>query len=689
MNGILNRINTVFISYVEIIIAFAIVAIIAIIIIPMPELLLDFLLVINITLGVVMLLLTIFVKNVLEFSTFPTLLLVTTMFRLSLNVSSTRLILSKGTAGNVINAFAEFVTGNNYIVGAVIFVIIVIVQMVVVTNGAGRVSEVSARFTLDAMPGKQMAIDADLNSGLIDEQKAKQRRLDLQKEADFYGAMDGASKFVKGDAIAGIIITVINLLGGILIFSIKNGMGAMEALDKFGKLTIGDGLVSQLPALLISIASGILVTRSDDGYSFGTSVSKELFGLSKVIIIAAMVLFLIALVPAFPTMPFLIISLVMGGTGYLFMENEKVNAESAIANAETLSADERWREDGAVTFRIEPIALEIGYGLISLADEGNEDNLISHITAIRRQCANEMGIVVNPIRVRDNLLLGPNDYVIKIKGNKVANSQIYTDRYLVIDPEDSDFHVEGIRTKEPAFGLDAIWVEEKHKEKLELDGYTVVEPVTVLVTHLKEIIRSNSSELIGRQEVKQLLESLKEKYNVVIDELIPDILSLGEVQKVLQSLLKENVPICDLVTILEVLADNGTATKDIEVLTEHVRRALRRTIINNYLSQSDGLSVMTIHPDLEELIADSIQRSLQGSIPVLKPEIITRILDSIKTNYETILLKGIRPVILTSPKIRAAFRNLISYNFPNIPVLSLNEIPNDTEIEALGMVEIA
>ncbi|MGN9165568.1 flagellar biosynthesis protein FlhA [Tissierellaceae bacterium HCP3S3_D8] len=675
-------------TYSEIAMAFAVIAIIGIILIPMHSGILDFLLVVNITIGITILLLTLFTRNVLEFSTFPTLLLVTTMFRLGLNISSTRLILSQGDAGHVIDAFANFVTGSNYIVGAVIFVIIVLVQMVVVTNGASRVSEVSARFTLDAMPGKQMAIDADLNSGLIDEETAKKRRLDLQREADFYGAMDGASKFVKGDAIAGIIITIINLLGGILLFAM-DGMGVLEALDKFGKLTIGDGLVSQVPALLISVASGILVTRSDGDNSFGQTVTEELFGFYKVLMVAAVVLFVIALVPAFPTVPFLIVALFMGSTGYLLRENEKdeLAFETAGAEAALEAMEEKEKSSNISTFQVEPISLEIGYGLIPLVDEGSDSNLPNHITAIRRQCANEMGIILNPIRIRDNLQLGSNEYIIKIKGNEIARGEIHLDRYLVIDPGNQDFDVVGIPTREPAFGLDAMWIEEKDRESVELMGYTIVEPVIVLITHLKEIIKTNSHELIGRQEVKQLLETIKDRYNVVIDELIPDILSLGEVQKVLQNLLKENVPINDLVTILEVLADNGTMTKDIEVLTEYVRHALKRTIVKDYLNFEGVLPVITIDPDIEELISDNTKRTMSGSIPVLKPDIITNIFDSINNTSNRLLSQGIQGVVLASPKIRVAFRNLTAHNFPHIPILSLNDIPNDVEIEAVGVID--
>ncbi len=680
-------------KYIEIIVAFVVVTIVGMIIIPMSSFVLDLLLVFNITTGIIILLLTLFTRTVLEFSTFPTLLLVTTMFRLALNISSTRLILSDGNAGKVIDAFANFVTGNNYIVGSVIFIIIVIVQMVVVTNGASRVSEVSARFTLDAMPGKQMAIDADLNSGIIDEAEAKKKRRDLQREADFYGSMDGASKFVKGDAIAGVLITIINLVGGILIFSVQHGMSAMEALDKFGKLTIGDGLVSQMPALLISIASGILVTRSEDDHGFGESVTGELFGFSKVIILASVVIFLISLVPAFPTIPFLIVALILGSIGYLLLENEKLEAvQLADASAALIEGRERLeqaseREENVLSFQVEPIAIEIGYGLITLVDESNPDNLIEHISVIRKQCAMEMGIIVNPIRIRDNLHLGPNEYVIKIKGNEAARGEIHTNKALVIDPGGGIEGLDGVETTEPAFGLPALWIEEGSRDLADLKGYTVIDPVIVLVTHLKETIKQNSFELMGRQEVKQLLEGLKERYSVIVDELIPEIMTLGEVQKVLQNLLKEDVPINDLVTILEVLADQGTMTKDTELLTEHVRHGLQRTIVNKYINEEGVLNVITIHPQLENLIGQNIQKTISGSIPILDPQDITKIFDNVKKIEDDLLANGIQALVLASPNIRVAFKNLISFNFPNLKVLSLNDIPNDVEIEALGMVD--
>lgn len=693
MEAIFKRIIDFVNKYIEVIIAFIVIGIIGIIVVPMSSFLLDLLLVINITMGIMILLLTLFTRNVLQFSTFPTLLLVATMFRLALNISSTRLILGDGEAGKIIDAFASFVTGDNYVVGGVIFIIIVIVQMVVVTSGASRVSEVSARFTLDAMPGKQMAIDADLNSGAISEQDAKEKRKNLQREADFYGSMDGASKFVKGDAIAGVLITIINLLGGVIIFSTQYGMTALEALDKFGKLTIGDGIASQMPALLISIASGILVTRSDDDHGFGESVTSELFGFSKVIILASVVIFLMSLVPAFPMIPFLIVSLTLGSIGYILLENEKTEdinlAETNAALVESNASIERdkEKEDNILNFQVEPIALEIGYGLISLVDESHTDNLIEHISAIRKQCAMEMGIIVNPIRIRDNLHLEANEYILKIKGNEVARGQINTNKALVIDPGGGIEGLEGRETTEPAFGLPALWIEEESRELADLKGYTVIDPVIVLVTHLKEIIKQNSFELMGRQEVKQLLESIKEKYNVVVDELIPDVMSLGEVQKVLQNLLKEDVPINDLVTILEVLADQGVVTKDTEILTEHVRHGLQRTIVNSRLNEEGVLNVVTIHPQLEDLIGRNIQKTISGSIPILDPQDITKIFDGVKQIEDSLVANGIQPLILTSPKIRVAFKNLISFNFPNLKVFSLNDIPNDIEIEALGMVD--
>ncbi|WP_340643196.1 flagellar biosynthesis protein FlhA [Vagococcus fluvialis] len=688
----LSKINLKHLNYSDVIISFMVVAVIGLIIIPLPSTILDFLIIINMTIGINILLITLFTKSVLEFATFPTLLLITTMFRLGLNISSTRLVLTKGNAGHVIDAFANVVAGNNYIVGAVIFIIITIIQMVVVTNGASRVSEVSARFTLDAMPGKQMAIDADLNAGLITEDEAKKRRKDLQREASFYGAMDGASKFVKGDAIAGIIITLINLIGGILIFSLMQGMGVLEALDRFGKLAIGDGLVSQIPSLLISVSSGIIVTRSDDDNTFGNAIKEDFFPNPLIAGIVACVMFIVALVPGFPKIPFFIMSGIFGFIAFKKYESEDLEEQRQIERRQELLLLQKEKEleedDSVSSFQVEPISIEIGYALIPMTDDSLDNSLMKQIISIRKQCAHELGVLLTPIRIRDNLQLGPNDYCIKIKGNEVARGEIYPNKFMVINPENEQMKLDGIPAKEPAFGLDALWIDEHDREIADIHGSTIVEPVTVIATHLKEVIYNNTAELLGRQEVKHLLEGIKDKYNVVIDELIPEILRLGEVQKVLQNLLKEQIPINDLVTILETLADYGTATKDVEVLTEHVRQSLKRTIVKQYLGVDGVLRVVTLHPEVEELISKSTQKTTSGSVPVLKPDLITRLFDSINQVNQSLITQNIQYVILASPNTRLTFRKLISYNFPEVAVLSLNEVPNEVEIETVGMLSL-
>ncbi|MDR2278759.1 flagellar biosynthesis protein FlhA [Vagococcus fluvialis] len=688
----LSKINLKHLNYSDVIISFMVVAVIGLIIIPLPSTILDFLIIINMTIGINILLITLFTKSVLEFATFPTLLLITTMFRLGLNISSTRLVLTKGNAGHVIDAFANVVAGNNYIVGAVIFIIITIIQMVVVTNGASRVSEVSARFTLDAMPGKQMAIDADLNAGLITEDEAKKRRKDLQREASFYGAMDGASKFVKGDAIAGIIITLINLIGGILIFSLMQGMGVLEALDRFGKLAIGDGLVSQIPSLLISVSSGIIVTRSDDDNTFGNAIKEDFFPNPLIAGIVACVMFIVALVPGFPKIPFFIMSGIFGFIAFKKYESEDLEEQRQIERRQELLLLQKEKEleedDSVSSFQVEPISIEIGYALIPMTDDSLDNSLMKQIISIRKQCAHELGVLLTPIRIRDNLQLGPNDYCIKIKGNEVARGEIYPNKFMVINPENEQMKLDGIPAKEPAFGLDALWIDEHDREIADIHGSTIVEPVTVIATHLKEVIYNNTAELLGRQEVKHLLEGIKDKYNVVIDELIPEIMRLGEVQKVLQNLLKEQIPINDLVTILETLADYGTATKDVEVLTEHVRQSLKRTIVKQYLGVDGVLRVVTLHPEVEELISKSTQKTTSGSVPVLKPDLITRLFDSINQVNQSLITQNIQYVILASPNTRLTFRKLISYNFPEVAVLSLNEVPNEVEIETVGMLSL-
>lgn len=672
------------------IIAFGVIGIVMMMIIPLPTWLMDIFLAINISISVIIMLITMFTTEVLQFSVFPTLLLVTTLFRLALNISSTRLILSKGDAGEIIEAFGTFVIGGNYAVGIVIFLIIVIVQFIVITNGAGRVSEVSARFTLDAMPGKQMSIDADLNSGMIDEATARKRRKDLQMEADFYGAMDGASKFVKGDAIAGIIITVINVIGGIVIGVVMLGLPIGDAAAKFVKLTIGDGLVSQIPSLLISTASGILVTRSGNDENFGNVLAKQFTTFPKVLGIAAAILLVLGFIPGMPTFSFIVISAGIGYSAFLLHKEKqkKMAMEIETEQMEIIETEKKEPENVMSLISVEPMEVEIGYGLIPLADEASGGDLLQRIASVRRQCAIEMGIVVQPIRIRDNLQLKTNEYVVKIRGTVIVSGELMPNMLLCMDPTNENTDIPGIRTIEPTFGLPAVWINKDQREEAEIKGLTVVDPTTVMVTHLTETIKAHSYELLGRQEVKLIIDTVREKYSAVVDELIPDLMTIGEVQKVLQNLLKEKVPIKDMVTILESLADNSRVTKDIELLTEYVRFALARTICRPLIDENRAITVVTLDPKLEDIIGSNLQKSIQGTFPAIDPDTTGAILNSIKDVLQSVYFYENQPVFLVSPKIRPAFRKLIEMIYPNIVVLSLNEIPNDVEIRTEGVVTI-
>lgn len=677
-------------SNLDIFIAFGVILIVLMIIIPLPPTILDFFFALNISISVVILLISMFTTNVLQLSVFPTLLLVTTLFRLALNVSSTRLILSEANAGRIVQAFGEFVIGGNYAVGIIIFLIIVIIQFIVITNGAGRVSEVSARFTLDAMPGKQMSIDADMNAGMITEEEARIRRRNLQREADFYGAMDGASKFVKGDAIAGIIVTIINILGGLIIGVVMMNMDFGQAAATFTKLTIGDGLVGQIPALLISTSSGILVTRSGSDENFGTQVSSQLTAFPVVIAIASFVLFIFALIPGMPTFIFLMMSGASGYSAFLLFKEEKVKEASVIElqEKEIIETESREPENVMNLIAVEPLEIEIGYGLIPLADESNGGDLLQRISSVRRQCAIEMGIVVQPIRIRDNLQLKTNEYVIKIRGTVISRAELMPNMFLCMDPSNEEITMPGIKTIEPTFGIEALWINKDQREEAEIKGLTVVDPTTVAVTHLTETIKSHCHELLGRQETKLIIDSVKEKYSTVVEELIPDLMTIGEVQKVLQNLLKEKVSIKDMVTILECLADNSRSTKDIEILTEYVRFALGRTICNELVDENNSITVITLSQDIENIIGSNIQKSMQGSFPAISPDVTTEIFNNIKSTLDRTYFSNNMPVILVSPRIRPAFRKLIEMVFPNIAVLSLNEIPNDIEIRTEGVVSV-
>lgn len=678
-------------SKFDIFAGFAILGIVLMIIIPLPPFALDILLSVNIALSVLILLLTLFSTNILQLSMFPTILLVTTLFRLGLNISSTRLILGQGYAGSVIESFGSFVVGGNYVVGVIIFLIIMIVQFVVITNGSGRVSEVSARFTLDAMPGKQMSIDADLGAGIIDEKTARKKRSELQQEVDFYGAMDGASKFVKGDAIAGIIVTIINVIGGIIIGVVMMNMSFGEAVQNFIRLTIGDGLVSQISALLISVSAGILVTKSSSEKNFGNLLGKQLTSAPVTIGMTGAVLLVLGFLPGLPKLSFFTLGAGALATSFLLNKEEKEKNEEleAVQNdVEEAKPSLEMAEDVSSLINVEPIEVEIGYGLIPLADEANGGDLLQRIVSIRRQCAIDMGILVQPIRIRDNLQLNPNQYSIKIKGNVAATYDLMPTMLLCMNPMGGEIDIDGIRVKEPTFGLDALWINSDKAEEAELYGLTVVDPTTILVTHLLEIIKSKAHELIGRQEVKLIIDSAKERYSAVVDELIPDLMTLGEVQKVLQNLLREKISIKDRVTILETLADNARNTKDIELLTEYVRMAMSRSICAGLVDETNSITVATLSLEVENIIGNSLQRSINGTYPAIDPDTTNKIFSSIQNTVESIHFNNNRTILLVSPKIRAPFRKLVDMVFPNITVLSLNEIPSDVQIKAQGIVNI-
>jgi flagellar biosynthesis protein FlhA len=671
----------------DMLVAAAVIAIVMIIIIPIPPFLLDIFLTFSIAFALIVMLLTLFTTETLQFSVFPSLLLVVTLFRLSLNISSTRLILSEARAGSVIAAFGDFVAGNNYVVGLIIFVIITVIQFVVITNGAGRVAEVAARFTLDAMPGKQMSIDADFNAGLIDENAARTNRRKLQMEADFYGAMDGASKFVRGDAIAGIVIVLINILGGFAIGMAQMGMNFEEAIQTYILLTVGDGLVTQIPALLVSTAAGMLVTRSASEGSFGQDLSKQLLSFPRVMILTSGILLFMGLVPGIPPFPFILLSAATGFAAYTLLDEQKIEAkrkETAATREEQKPAPP---ENVLSLLAVEPLEIEIGYSLIPLTDPSQGGDLLDRITSSRRQCALELGIVVQPIRIRDNLQLPPGTYIFKLKGNEIARGELRYGHYLAMDPLEGEnpTSLEGIPTREPTFGLPAVWIPTEKKEEAEMTGYTVVDATTVLITHLTETIKGYAHELLGRQEVKSLIDVVKEKQPAVIEELLPELLTVGEIQKVLQNLLRERVSIRDLVTIFETLADHARASRDIDLLTEYVRQSLSRTICTQY-AEDGKMRVISLDPRLEQKIADATQITAHGSYPVMEPQATQRFMSLLSVKAEQEAMQGRQPVVLTSSRIRLPFKRLTERFLPHLAVLSFNEIATGVEVESVGMV---
>ncbi|HXL01970.1 MAG TPA: flagellar biosynthesis protein FlhA [Candidatus Atribacteria bacterium] len=663
--------------------AFLFILIILMMVIPLPPTVVDFLLSCNITLSVMILLTTTYITNPLQFSVFPSLLLFATLFRLALNVSTTRLILLQGYAGKLIATFGSFVVGGNYVVGFIIFLILVIIQFVVITNGAGRIAEVAARFTLDAMPGKQMSIDADLNAGLIDEVEARRRRREIERQADFYGAMDGASKFVRGDAIAGLIITLVNFLGGIIVGSLQRGLSIQDALSAYALLTVGDGLVAQIPALLISTASGLIVTRAASEDNLGQEVTRELIQVPRVILLSAILLLVLGLIPGLPKLPFFLLASAAFVFYYLQGKEEKKGEEPAVTLSEKKEELPRSPEEILKLIEVDPIELEIGYGLVPLVDASAGGTLLERITQMRINMAREKGFVVPPIRVRDDLRLRPNEYVIKIRGVEVGRGDIMPHYYLAISPRGEAATIQGIPTKEPAFNLPAYWVNEVNKEEAEIAGFTLVDSESVLITHLSEVIKAHAPSLLTRQDVQMLIDQVKKVNQAVVDELIPQAMSIGEVQKVLQNLLDEGIPIRDLSLILETLADYAPQAKNIEGLTEMVRRKLGRSIVKQYLEEDGKLHILTLDTNLENLL----QRALQGE-ETLEPDFFRSFLDRLSESVERIVGLGHFPILATTGKIRRGLRDLVSGYLPQVVVLAFEEIPKDVEVKVEGMIRM-
>ncbi|WP_449240449.1 flagellar biosynthesis protein FlhA [Desulfoscipio gibsoniae] len=685
-----TAVGQLFKNNTDVLIAAGILGIVLLILIPLPPLALDVFLTISITVALVIIMITMFTTEPLQFSVFPTLLLVTTLYRLSLNISSTRLILSEAQAGNIISGFGEFVVGGDFVVGAIVFIIITVIQFLVITNGAGRVSEVTARFTLDAMPGKQMSIDADFNSGLITEDEARERRRKLQREADFFGAMDGASKFVRGDAIAGIIIIIINIIGGITIGVLQKGMDVMTSVQTYTILTIGDGLVAQVPALLISTASGILITRASADTSFGTDLAQQFIHFPKIMFVVAGILLAIGLIPAMPTVVFFALAGVLGFLGYSLL-NSKKRQEIMVQeeDAQKRVREQRVPENVLQLLETDPLQIEIGYNLIPLTDDKSGGDLLQRLTAVRRQLAVEIGIYVRPIRIRDNLQLSPNRYVFRIRGEEIDSGELMPGYLMALNPTGQEIDVTGIATTEPTFGLPAWWVTADKKDQVEMAGFTVVDSSTVLVTHLTEFIKKYAHELLGRQDVRELLDVVKEKNPAVVEELVPEPMSVGEVQKVLQSLLVENVPIKDIITILEALGDGVRVNRELDFLIEHVRHALARSICRGQLNADNKLQVITLHPKLEKTMTDAVQATQMGSYPVLEPRLARQVLDNIAKTIEKALGRGYSPVLLCSPRLRLPLRRFIVRQMPGTAVLSMNEIIPEIEIEAVGTVVLS
>jgi flagellar biosynthesis protein FlhA len=667
--------------------ALGITGILLVMMIPLPPFILDILLSFNITFALIILLVALYVLRPLDFSVFPSVLLTATLLRLSLNVASTRLILLHGgegtsAAGQVIKAFGTFVVGGNFLVGLIVFLVLVLINFIVITKGATRIAEVAARFTLDAMPGKQMSIDADLNAGLITDAEARKRRGDVARESDFYGAMDGASKFVRGDAIAGIIITIINILGGLIIGVLQQGMPVAEAAHTYTLLTVGDGLVTQIPALIVSTAAGMLITRSTASSDLSNEVKIQLFTQPKAIATAAGMLFLFGLIPGMPKISFMLIAFAMSIVAYVVMRSskrmEKVTEEELPVEKPTESLE--------TLMPLDILELEVGYSLIPLVDASQGGELLQRVRALRKQLAVEMGFIIPAIHIRDNLQLQPNEYVLKLKGAHVAKGDLMMGHYLAITPEHGKVTLKGIDTEEPAFGLPAKWIDENEKEGAQAQGVVVVDPATVITTHITEIVKMHADELLGRQDVQSLLDTLSVTYPKVVEELVPNIVPLGTLHKVLQRLLREKVSIRDLLTILETLADYAVMTKNADILTGYVRQSLARTITRQYQDGDGNVSVVMVSPDIEETIDKAIQHAEYESFVAADPNLIQNIVGNLQNFIKTFTERGLQPIVLCSPQTRIHVRKILEKFFPHIAVLSHNEITHDVNIRSLGVL---
>jgi len=676
----------------DILMAALVVGILIFMILPLPAFILDLLLSFNITFSIVILLVGMYIVHPLQLSSFPTILLLATLFRLSLNIASTRIILLSGVegtsaAGKVIQAFGGFVVGGNYLVGIIVFLILVIINFMVITKGAGRIAEVAARFTLDAMPGKQMSIDADLNAGLISEDEARKRREDIAREAEYYGAMDGANKFVRGDAIAGIIITLINILGGLTIGVLQNGMNFGDAAQNYTLLTVGDGLVSQVPALIVSTAAGIIVSRAGSESSLGRDITSQVLFQHRAIGIAAAVLLGFALIPGLPTLPFITLAATAAVVAYVVYNAGKAPTEPQ-EDVELLPEGETTVENLENLPPLDLLSLEVGYGLIPMVDVEQNGELLTRIKSIRYQAAEEIGLIVPPVHIQDNMQLQPGEYRILLKGNEINRGELVLNHFLAMNPGDAVGQIEGIDTHEPTYGLPAVWIKEEQREKAIANGFTVVDLATVMTTHISDVITRHAHELVGRQEVQRMLDHFKQTYPKVVEELIPNLLPLGGVVKVLQNLLKEQVPIRDLLAILETLADWAPMTKDLDILTEYVRQALARSIVKAYQNNSSSLAAVTLDQGVEVAVSEAIQRTDHGSFLAMDPRTVEKIVQAMAKHIETFAALNSQPVVLCSAQIRPHFKRLIDRMVPNLAVLSYDEVMNNVQIQTIGSVEL-